>query len=782
MELEFYFDEFGAQYTIDKKKLIKLPSYIEEYEIIEGCYSFDNTTFEGCNRLKTLILPYTFSCLCEGCFDNCPTLSKLIAYSEKLHTRELVSSKYWLNMDMYKFFSKYPHINQLYVLPWTHAYSHLTNELISRLTTIRTYAIDYNDRKAGIRTINGCTYNRNQDILLKDTNESEYVNIKEGVKRIYKDAFASNFQIKKLTLPSTIEEIDFETFQHCEKLENIIIHAEHLSSISYIAPNVKKIYVPVGLKSKYESFKDKFKRFEIEELSLSTSDYFLNSDNCLYTKDKLRLISGENCIDKSPRILPETQEISSNAFKNNKYIEEIIIPYNVNSVGDNAFEGCANLKRLVENTSLSFQYLGNNVFKECKNLKEFYVKATHANYIKNIGFTEVYDLPNLYFENIKIDYDTHMIYDATKTKLVHIPNIIADKLIDYVIPEFVTDIYVHAFSNCRKLKTIKLSNNIKTLSGAPFSVCKELEKIEISDNAHFINDDGILFTSDRKKLIACVHSKKIGCYEVPFTVEEISDYAFATHKELKMLKLPEGLKAIGEGAFTMTSLEMVIIPSKVEIIGKNAFEKCPLKRVVFSGTSMKSVGEYAFLIDLNRINAFDYETWIPLFSGSIYSQFKEIHIQKEKNNSEIINAIEQHNGNFAETSAYEKAISEDTILAYELYLKKYPYGTFSKNLKDKMEEKEFRLCSSLIDYKLFRKKYTSGKYYREAEKIIKDKKDMIAFIITIITFFLIFISYATIRIINKEFDFSVIIVGGIISLIGTLPVCWLLGLFKKVDD
>ena len=71
MIMEFYIDNVGAQYTIDKKKLIKLPSNIEEYEVVEGCKSFDNKAFEGCINLKTIILPYTFNILYDGCFDDC---------------------------------------------------------------------------------------------------------------------------------------------------------------------------------------------------------------------------------------------------------------------------------------------------------------------------------------------------------------------------------------------------------------------------------------------------------------------------------------------------------------------------------------------------------------------------------------------------------------------------------------------------------------------------------------------------------------------------------------
>ena len=776
--MEFYVDNVGAQYTIDKKKLIKLPSNIEEYELVEGCKSFDNKAFEGCINLKTLILPYTFNVLYDGCFDNCPTLSKIIAYSENLSCVEKLS-EYWVNMKMSEFFRKYSHISELYVLPWTHAYKHFTNSLITKIVTTRAYAIDYNDNKVGINCIDSCIFNRKKDILLKDNNKGKYITIGEGVKRIYKDAYVDNPDIKELTLPSTIEEIDYDAFQHCNELEKIIIHAEHYPCIDFIAPNIKKVYVPIGLKDKYESFKGKFKKYEIEELSLCSNDSFVNSDNCIYTKDKSRLISGENCTKRSPSILPETKEISPKAFFNNVYIEELKIPYNVNSIGEGAFEGCINLRRLVENTSINFQYEGNNIFKGCENLTEFYVNVSRANHLKQKGFTDVYDLPTYYFDDIWIDHETHIIYNTTKNKLIHLPSKIADNLSSFTIPENVEEIFVHAFSSCKNIKSIKLSSNIKNLSGAPFCTCNELEYIDTSNNQHFINVDGIIFTSDKKKIIVCPHKKSIKLYRTPCDVEEIADYAFAVHKELSIIKLSENLKIIGVGAFTLTNLNRVIIPSKVEIIGKEAFKGCPLQNVVFTGTAIRKVEEFAFLIDFNKINAFDFKTLIPVQSNSNLKKLKEIRMIQEMNSDEILRKKQLFDNYFDEIEIYEKVQNADSITLCETYIKNFPHGAHINKIKQKMEIIEFNSCSSLKDYKRFVNKYTSGKYYMKAKDIIDDKKNNIAFIIACIIFFLLYVSYVIYMSINKGFSISFLILGGIIAFIGTIPVCWLLGLLKK---
>ena len=80
--------------------------------------------------------------------------------------------------------------------------------------------------------------------------------------------------------------------------------------------------------------------------------------------------------------------------------------------------------------------------------------------------------------------------------------------------------------------------------------------------------DGVLFSKDKKKLIAYPRGSKNSSYTVPAGTEEIGDYAIMYTGALKELSLPEGLKRIGTwGILNDGSLKKLVIPSTVSYIG-----------------------------------------------------------------------------------------------------------------------------------------------------------------------------------------------------------------------
>lgn len=54
---EAWIDEFGAKYSKDKKKLLKVPSNIKEYNIRPGTLVIGDKAFHGCESLKSVAIP-----------------------------------------------------------------------------------------------------------------------------------------------------------------------------------------------------------------------------------------------------------------------------------------------------------------------------------------------------------------------------------------------------------------------------------------------------------------------------------------------------------------------------------------------------------------------------------------------------------------------------------------------------------------------------------------------------------------------------------------------------
>jgi hypothetical protein len=90
---------------------------------------------------------------------------------------------------------------------------------------------------------------------------------------------------------------------------------------------------------------------------------------------------------------------------------------------------------------------------------------------------------------------------------------------------------------------------------------------------------------------ACNFMKTI---EMPDSVENIEEGAFANCYQLKIAKLGNSLKTIGESAFEECPLEFIKISNSVESIGKNAFRYCSHMKEAELGYSLKTIGESAF--------------------------------------------------------------------------------------------------------------------------------------------------------------------------------------------
>lgn len=109
----------------------------------------------------------------------------------------------------------------------------------------------------------------------------------------------------------------------------------------------------------------------------------------------------------------------------------------------------------------------------------------------------------------------------------------------------------------------------------PFRNISSLKEINVdADNPNFISLDGVLYTRDRRELIAapqCVTPRGI--------VDEIKiihEGAFAGCRNIGLLMLPVGIEKIGAAAFMgCHNLHAVLIPETVKSTEKAAFSYCP---------------------------------------------------------------------------------------------------------------------------------------------------------------------------------------------------------------
>lgn len=141
----------------------------------------------------------------------------------------------------------------------------------------------------------------------------------------------------------------------------------------------------------------------------------------------------------------------------------------------------------------------------------------------------------------------------------------------------------HKFKANKKVKSIKMLENITSIDGGEFSNNDVIENIEMSDNMQSFHSGASFFGCTKLKTCKLSNSIKI-----------IPNNLFQNCTLLEEVNIPEGVTEIGAYAFSdVKSMEKLVIPSSVIKIAKGAFSNMELKELVIE-EGLEEVGEMAF--------------------------------------------------------------------------------------------------------------------------------------------------------------------------------------------
>ncbi|MBR2130963.1 MAG: leucine-rich repeat protein [Oscillospiraceae bacterium] len=171
--------------------------------------------------------------------------------------------------------------------------------------------------------------------------------------------------------------------------------------------------------------------------------------------------------------------ISDDAFNGCTGLKEVVMPESVTSIGDMAFYGCRVDKFTILPTLKVTNYF--SVPSSIKNLYIYDLEQYIKLHSRELFFTNV---TNLYLNDVLVT--DLVIPEGTKT--------IPDSAFTYTsietltLPNSVTEIGKSAFSDCEKLKEIKLNEGLAIISEQAFSGCKSLTSITIPASVEIINN------------------------------------------------------------------------------------------------------------------------------------------------------------------------------------------------------------------------------------------------------------------------------------------------------
>lgn len=214
---------------------------------------------------------------------------------------------------------------------------------------------------------------------------------------------------------------------------------------------------------------------------------------------------------------------------------EFIVPNDVTCIGLHAFE-----EATIETIKLPNELIaiGSSAFADCKNLRNIVI----PNNVETIGYMAFWGCTNLY---------------------------------SILMPESLSKIESGTFDHCINLREFTIEKNVQEIAEDAFDNCTSLQKYIVnSDNAHFLSDNGILYSKDFKTLKRCPQALYSNNLRIPDGVETIAPHAFEECININSFILPETLNRIGYSAFSDCKMTSIIIPNSVDSIGSMSFWGC----------------------------------------------------------------------------------------------------------------------------------------------------------------------------------------------------------------
>ncbi len=364
----------------------------------------------------------------------------------------------------------------------------------------------------------------------------------------------------------------------------------------------------------------------------------------------------EYCLNLTNVVIPNSvTHIGSSAFYACSKLNKLILPDSVVSIGDWAFAFCYNLVGVEFGAKIST--IGENAFYSCSKVVEIVNNSSlsvenyfssNPNVIDSFEQSKVITNDNFILYSNPTENDYRLLGYAGNEVSISLPNNISGKnynIADYafynclfeevIIPDGVlligenafdyclelktitigNDVSVigsRAFINCDKLSTIYLGNSLTSFGEYVFHDCFSLAEIIVSENNNaFSSVAGVLYSKDKTELVLYPCGKTNTTFEIPNSVVEIKEYAFACSKleeiilhdsissieryafehceNLKIIELPVSLSKLSEGMFFgCRNIEEIIIHENITKIEVGVFGCCfNLNKLTFKGTVNK---------------------------------------------------------------------------------------------------------------------------------------------------------------------------------------------------
>lgn len=318
--------------------------------------------------------------------------------------------------------------------------------------------------------------------LKKCEDNGHSIDVDEGVRIICASAFKDRKQLRRITLPKSLEEIEVEAFRGCSNLE--AMHIPHKT-----------------LRVGESAFRDcvSLNNLVVDNDCIKIGERAF--ENCA-TLENVKLPEGltelyggvfNSCKSlKSINLPSQLTIIGENAFSDCIGLEKIVIPDMVTKIDDLVFNGCVNLSAIEFPNGL--RKIGKSAFKNCKSLTKVTIPASVIS-ISDAPFRGCENMKSIKVESKNMHYKSepnkrdgndYVLFNKNKSILIAYPA--NSREVQYDIPDSVTVISDWAFCDSKKLNRITMPDSVNEIGEGAFCNCTLLDEIDIPDSVTKIDD------------------------------------------------------------------------------------------------------------------------------------------------------------------------------------------------------------------------------------------------------------------------------------------------------